>query len=38
MIQARAIPRIDVLRWLRTEDWITFVLTAGVALIVINVP
>ena len=36
MIQVRAIPRIDVLRWLRTEDWITFVLTAGVALIVIN--
>ncbi len=36
MIQVRAIPRIDVLRWLRTEDWITFVLTAGVALIVIR--
>lgn len=36
MMQARAIPRIDVLRWLRTEDWITFALTAGVALIVIR--
>ena len=35
-MQARAIPRIDLLRWLRTEDWITFVLTAGVALIVIR--
>ena len=35
-MQARAIPRIDLLRWLRTEDWITFVLTAAVALIVIR--
>ncbi len=35
-MQARAIPRVDVLRWLRTEDWITFALTAGVALIVIR--
>ena len=35
-MQGRAMPRIDVLRWLRTEDWITFVLAAGVAIVVIR--